>query len=106
MGSAVTATRRLLVRGLVQGVGFRHALRREAERLGLRGWVRNRADGSVEAVACGAEQALDALERWARRGPPAASVDAVERSSLTTEAVAQLQPPVGEDFRQAETTWD
>jgi acylphosphatase len=98
--------RRFVIRGLVQGVGFRHALRREAQRLALRGWVRNRADGSVEAVACGAIAALDALQAWAGRGPPAARVDGVEASTLSTDALERLDPPLGDGFRQAETAWD
>lgn len=100
------AARRFVIRGIVQGVGFRHALRREAQRLALAGWVRNRADGSVEAVASGDAQALDALQRWAHRGPPAARVEAVEASALSAEAVAQLQPAVDQGFRQVETAWD
>ena len=71
------AAQRLLITGRVQGVGFRYALQSEAERLGLSGWVRNRSDGSVEALAQGAPQALEALAAWARRGPPAARVSAV-----------------------------
>lgn len=71
-------TIRLRIRGRVQGVGFRDALSREAERLGLTGWVRNCADGDVEAVAQGAAPALDALLAWARRGPPAARVEHVD----------------------------
>lgn len=68
----------LLISGRVQGVGFRDALQREAERLGLRGWVRNRRSGEVEALAQGPEDAVAALVDWARRGPPAARVEAVE----------------------------
>lgn len=98
--------RRLLIRGLVQGVGFRYALREEARRLALRGWVRNRADGCVEAVACGESRALDALQRWAGHGPRAARVDAVEASALSDDALEQLRPAVGDDFRQVETAWD
>jgi acylphosphatase len=98
--------RRFVIRGVVQGVGFRHALRREAQRLALGGWVRNRADGSVEAVACGGTAALDALQRWAQRGPAAARVDAVEASALSDEALAQVQPAVEPGFRQVETAWD
>jgi acylphosphatase len=79
------ATRRLLITGRVQGVGFRYALRSEAERLGLAGWVRNRSDGSVEALATGAPQALDALAAWARRGPPAARVAEVRIESVPDE---------------------
>ena len=100
------AARRFVIRGLVQGVGFRHATRGAAERLGLRGWVRNCADGSVEAVALGDDDQLDALERWARRGPPAARVDSVDVTLLADDAVARLDPPVGEGFRQAGTAWN
>ncbi|OGA14931.1 MAG: acylphosphatase [Betaproteobacteria bacterium RIFCSPLOWO2_02_FULL_66_14] len=71
-------TRHLRVFGLVQGVGYREALRAEADRLGVRGWVRNRRDGSVEAVAQGAPEAVDALIAWVRRGPPAARVTQVD----------------------------
>ena len=53
----------------MQGVGFRDALRAEALRLGVRGWVRNRADGSVEALLQGEASALERLVQWARRGP-------------------------------------
>jgi acylphosphatase len=68
-------TRQIRVRGRVQGVGFRYALRDEAQRLGLAGWVRNCADGSVEALLQGEAQAVEALVRWARRGPRAARVE-------------------------------
>jgi acylphosphatase len=100
------AARRYLVRGVVQGVGFRHATTREARRLGLHGWVRNRGDGTVEAVAVGDERQLDALERWAQRGPAAAKVVAVEATRVPDEALASLQPTVDDDFRQVETAWD
>ena len=71
-------TRQIRISGHVQGVGFRHALRREAERNAVRGWVRNRSDGSVEAVVQGEPQAVARVVRWARRGPPAARVDELE----------------------------
>jgi acylphosphatase len=74
------ATRQIRVRGLVQGVGYRDALRREAKRAGVTGWVRNRSDGSVEAVLQGNQQAVECLLAWARRGPPSARVDAVEEA--------------------------
>jgi acylphosphatase len=66
--------RHLLITGRVQGVGFRDALCGEAERRGLTGWVRNRRDGSVEAVLQGPVDAVEAAIAWARRGPPAARV--------------------------------
>jgi acylphosphatase len=71
---------RLIIEGRVQGVGYRAWAERQASRLRLDGWVRNRSDGSVELVAHGAEEALAALEQLCRRGPPAASVTHVTRS--------------------------
>jgi acylphosphatase len=71
-------TRRLAIRGIVQGVWFRESMRQEAERLGVTGWVRNRADGSVEAVVQGTPETVESLLAWARRGPPQARVDGVE----------------------------
>lgn len=70
-------TRQIRVSGRVQGVGYRFALRDEAQRLGVQGWVRNRADGSVEALLQGDDAAVTALIAWAGRGPRAARVDAV-----------------------------
>ena len=71
-------TRRLSIRGRVQGVWFRESMRLEAERLAVTGWVRNRMDGTVEAVVQGDAAAVEAMVRWARRGPQAAEVSAVE----------------------------
>ncbi len=70
---------RFLVGGKVQGVFFRASTREQALRLGLSGRAVNLADGRVEVIACGAVGALDALEAWLHRGPPAARVDGVER---------------------------
>ena len=75
---ALRARARFRVIGLVQGVWFRQSAANEANQLGLAGLVRNRADGSVEGVAEGPREAIEALLRWSRRGPPAARVEAVE----------------------------
>ncbi len=64
----------VVVRGRVQGVGFRDATCREAQRLGLAGWVRNRLDGDVEVTAEGDEALLRQLENFLRRGPRMANV--------------------------------
>ena len=74
---------------------IRNALLREATRLGLSGWVRNRSDGSVEALAAGPAPALDGLIAWARRGPTAARV-----SEVSWEAT---QAPVEAGFYREET---
>lgn len=66
--------RRLRVTGKVQGVGFRYSLQEEADRLGLAGWVRNRRDGSVEALVQGTPDAVEAMTAWARRGPAGSRV--------------------------------
>jgi acylphosphatase len=68
----------LVVRGQVQGVFFRDSCRQQASALGVRGWVRNRPDGAVEAVVAGRPEAVAELVRWAHQGPPRATVEAVE----------------------------
>ena len=68
---------RYFVSGRVQGVSFRASARDQALRLGLDGYVRNLADGRVEVLACGDEEALRSLEEWLWSGPPAADVDDV-----------------------------
>ena len=68
----------LFVRGRVQGVFFRASARREARRLGLTGWVKNRADGSVELLAEGEEDGIKELVGWAQKGPGAARVETVD----------------------------
>ncbi len=70
--------RRLRVYGRVQGVFFRQWTAEKARALGLRGWVRNRLDGSVELVAHGEAEALEALTAACRTGPPAAKVERIE----------------------------
>jgi acylphosphatase len=76
------STRRatLRIHGKVQGVFFREGSRAEAVRLGLTGWVRNRGDGTVEAIVEGAPDALENFIRWCHRGPPSAHVSLVERA--------------------------
>ncbi len=64
----------LKIEGIVQGVFFRANMRREALRLGVKGWVRNLPDGSVEAIIEGEREAVEQLIKWALRGPPAARV--------------------------------
>ena len=69
---------RVRVRGRVQGVFFRAETRARAESLGLAGWVRNAADGSVEAVFEGEPDQVESMVEWSRRGPSGAIVDEVE----------------------------
>jgi acylphosphatase len=87
--------RLLRIEGRVQGVGYRDWLCREATRLGLRGWVRNRPDGSVQALVAGEDGALATLIDAAHRGPPSARV---ERIGQTPSA-----DPPGEGFRRIPT---
>ncbi len=69
---------RARIRGRVQGVWFRAWTERTARSLGLSGWVRNRADGSVEALFCGSAEAVKRMLELLHEGPPAARVDSVE----------------------------
>ena len=71
-------TLHLVIHGRVQGVFFRDSMRREAQRLGVAGWVRNRSDGAVEAVVQGESVAVDAIVRWAHHGPEFAQVERVD----------------------------
>lgn len=80
---------RARVRGRVQGVAYRASTRAQAQRLGVAGWVRNRADGSVEARVQGDEAALEQLLAWCGRGPRGCQVDAVE------SVPAEVDPGLG-----------
>ena len=73
------------VRGVVQGVGFRYWTSKEAERLGIVGWVRNKPDGSVEVLAQGNPVAVDAMIRFLESGPRHARVASVETSEVPPE---------------------
>jgi acylphosphatase len=79
------ARRRVVVHGEVQGVNFRDATRKEAERAGLSGWVTNRDDGAVEAVFEGAADAVERLVEWCRSGPSSADVEDVDASEEDPE---------------------
>ena len=68
---------RLVISGRVQGVWYRESMRQEALRLGVDGWVKNRTDGTVEAVICGPSAQVEALLAWTRTGPPLARVSDV-----------------------------
>ena len=88
-------TLELRITGRVQGVGFRYALRDEAKRLAVTGWVRNCSDGSVQALVQGAPHAVDALLAWARRGPPGsrvADVLAVPAQDPQRHAAFEIRP--------------
>jgi acylphosphatase len=79
--TAGDTTLRLLIRGRVQGVGFRYAFAHEARSRKLRGWVRNRRDGSVEAIVAGPAVDVDGIVAWSRRGPAAAQVTGIETAA-------------------------
>jgi acylphosphatase len=79
-----------LIRGRVQGVGFRWFVHREAQELDLRGWVRNTEDGEVEVVAAGSLQDLGELRTSLRRGPRGARVDQVIEHYLDENEAAAL----------------
>ncbi len=71
-------TQHLVIRGRVQGVFFRNSMQREAQDLAVTGWVRNCDDGAVEAMVQGESDAVEALLRWAQRGPTLAEVESID----------------------------
>ena len=95
--SNLQAARRFLIRGRVQGVGFRWFVEREAHILGIAGWVRNRSDGTVEVLAIGTRDQLSGLRSRLREGPRAARVDDVEE--------AEAEPVKGLNSFRIEGVW-
>ena len=79
-------SRRLIITGVVQGVGFRYHMIDKARQLHISGWVRNRHDGSVEAIITGSCETIAALLDWGRAGPPASLVERV--------FVEQIEEPI------------
>ena len=88
--------RRVVIKGRVQGVGYRAWVDHEARRLGLRGWVRNRRDGSVEAVFEGEEKTVADLIASCRKGPSSSRVDGVVEETANGDVLALRHP--GEEF--------
>lgn len=86
----------VLIRGRVQGVGYRAWTEHTALKRGLEGWVRNRRDGSVEAVFAGAKESVAAMMEAVRRGPPGAWVEAVEEREGDSNDLALCR--LGETF--------
>ncbi len=93
--------RQVVIRGRVQGVGFRYWTMREAIRLGVTGWVRNRRDGNVEALFAGPADVVADMMTRCRKGPESAHVDAVEDQPVTANALKMIRP--GERFSQLPT---
>jgi acylphosphatase len=78
-------TLHLVIHGRVQGVFFRESMRQQADSLGISGWARNRADGTVEAVIQGSADSVGTLLEWARRGPPLAKVTHIDQEAASGE---------------------
>jgi acylphosphatase len=88
--------RQVTIRGRVQGVGYRYWVEQQASARGLEGWVRNRRDGSVEALFAGRPDVVSGMIALCRRGPSSARVDAVEEEQANAEALGLRRP--GERF--------
>jgi acylphosphatase len=82
--------RRVIVRGRVQGVGFRYSVARAAQSRGVAGWVSNRSDGTVEAVFEGDSEAVDSLVRFCREGPRGAMVDRLDVADEEPEGLTRF----------------
>jgi acylphosphatase len=90
------AIRQVTIRGRVQGVGYRYWLEQQARAHGLEGWVRNRRDGSVEALFAGPPDVVSGMIASCRRGPSSARVDAVGEEPANADALGLRRP--GERF--------
>ncbi len=77
----------LKIYGRVQGVHFRESMKAEAKRVGVSGWVRNRKDGTVEALVQGEDSLVESMIAWAKQGPARATVERVEISEASTEGI-------------------
>ena len=89
----MNAVRRLVISGVVQGVGFRYAMMAQARLLGVAGWVRNRRDGSVEAMIAGDADQIERMLEWSRRGPAGAVVaDVMVEAAAGDFADFELRP--------------
>lgn len=97
----MTVIRHIVVRGRVQGVGYRAFTQHEALRHGVEGWVRNRRDGSVEAVLSGAPEKVAAVIAACRRGPYAAQVNGLDERQGSAEELNARRP--GEVFSELPT---
>jgi acylphosphatase len=89
----VKVTKHLIVHGRVQGVNFRESMRMQAQRLNVSGWVRNRRDGTVEAVVHGWPDDVSAILDWARSGPSGARITAMHVNEATGEFVGFERRP-------------
>lgn len=90
--SAPSAIRHVMIRGRVQGVGYRAWIEHKALAHGLEGWVRNRRDGMVEALFAGTDEAVTAMVEACRRGPRGAQVEAIEERDASAKEVALRRP--------------
>jgi acylphosphatase len=96
MAKETREIKRLMIRGVVQGLGFRAWAEREALSLGLKGWVRNRVDGSVEMLLAGPPAEVAAMIERCRKGPPLSKVEAIEVENAVMLDLGHRRP--GEAF--------
>ena len=92
----MNVVRHVIVRGLVQGVGYRAFVESEAHRRGIEGWVRNRRDGIVEALFSGPAEAVEGMIQACRKGPPGSRVDGVDQREASASEIALRR--AGESF--------